>query len=285
MTQANKAFTPIHSSEHSQVNPLESAAHEQTLNTPVNVLITRPKDKSLELANLLNQQSIRNTSYPLFSYEPLASSNEVKNSLKHADIVIFVSIAAVNFAHNSNALTDKLPQTVFAVGQATKKALNDIGVKRVISPELGQEHSEGLLKLPLLTNIKGKNILIVRGNGGREYLADNLSKRGAKVSYLESYQREWRTITNNCVEQWFTLQINCIVVTSNDILLTLYKNLKQATTSTNPVDNYWLTQCLWVVVSERLESNAKNLGLVNVLNAHGASSKILCDTIKAIATA
>lgn len=261
----------------SQVLALEMPSPES-----LNVLITRPKDKAQELAHLLNKHGISNTSQPLFSYQPLAKLDEIATALKSADIAIFVSVAAVNFAHETFPLTDSLPKKVFAIGQATKQALANLGIDNIFTPATGKEHSEGLLNLPELSNIVNKNVLIFRGNGGREHLGNTLTERSAQVSYIESYQRVWHSLEKTCAERWRTQQINCIVITSNDILLTMYKHLKQATQTADAIDEYWQFQCLWVVVSERLEKNAKALGLTHVINARGASSKTLCDTLQAL---
>lgn len=265
-----------------QVTTLEASTTESTLlmpSKPLKVLITRPKVKAQQLALLLDQQGIANTRQILFDYQSNASTGDIATALMHADIVIFVSVAAVEFAHASYPLTNHLPQLVFAVGKATKEALLALGIDTVFSPPPEQEHSEGLLKLTPLANIKNKQIVIFRGNGGREHIAEGLRQRGAKVRYLESYQRVWRTLAINIAKQWRAQQINCIVVTSNDILIALTKYLVSATDNT---DNYWQTQCLWIVVSDRIEENAKTLGLTRVINTHSARSQILCNTLRDI---
>jgi len=249
----------------------------QFISKPLKVLITRPEVKAQQLALLLNEQGIENTSQALFDYQAYASTQDISTTLKSADILIFVSVAAVEFAHASRPIHQHPSQLFFAVGNATKQALLSIGVTQVISPPPQQEHSEGLLKLPELAGVNGKKVVIFRGNGGREHIANCLTQRGASVCYVESYQRVWRTLPKNIAEQWQAQQINCIVVTSNDILLALIKYLASATDNT---DNYWQTQCLWVVVSQRIEQNAKALGLTRVMNTHSASSQILCETLQ-----
>jgi len=271
----------------SQVNSLETSARESLLLTsskPLKVLITRPEAKAQQLASLLNEHDISNTSQALFDYQAYASTQATNTALKSADILIFVSVAAVEFAHASspfpvNSLQKTPSQLFFAVGNATKQALLAIGITQVLSPPQQQEHSEGLLKLPELAHVKNKKVVIFRGNGGREHIANGLIQRGANVSYIESYQRVWRTLPKNIATKWQAQQINCIVVTSNDILLALIKYLSGATDNTN---NYWQTQCLWVVVSKRIEQNAKDLGLTRVMNTHSASSQILCETLQEI---
>jgi uroporphyrinogen-III synthase len=266
----------------SQVTPLETPINEQVLlmpKKPLKVLITRPKAKAQQLTLLLDQQGIVNTSQTLFDYQKNASAHDIATALENADILIFVSVAAVEFAHASYSLSNNLSQTIFAVGNATKQALQAIGITTTISPPPTQEHSEGLLKLPQLSKVKGKRIIIFRGNGGREHIANSLKQRGAEVQYIESYRRVWRTLTINIAEQWRAQKINCIVVTSNDILIALLKYLASAT---KDIDDYWQSQCLWVVVSDRIEKNAKDLGLTRVVNTHSASSQILCNTLQAL---
>jgi len=263
---------------------LGATSPTQFISKPLKVLITRPEAKAQQLASLLNEQDIANTRQALFDYQAYAKSDEINCALKSADILIFVSVAAVEFAHASspfpvNSLRQKTSQLFFAVGNATKQALIAIGITQVLAPPLQQEHSEGLLNLAELADISDKKVVIFRGNGGREHIANSLVQRGAKVSYVESYQRVWRTLPINIAQQWRAQQINCIVITSNDILLALIKYLASTTENT---DNYWQTQCLWLVVSDRIEKNAKALGLTRVINAHSASSQRLCETLQKI---
>ena len=51
--------------------------------------------------------------------------------------------------------------------------------------------SEAVLELPALgaERVKGRTVLIVRGEGGRELLGQALEERGADVQYLEVYRR------------------------------------------------------------------------------------------------
>ncbi len=260
-----------------QVTSLEASSSEQAISKPLKVLITRPEAKAKQLALLLTEQKIFNTCQALFDYQAYASGQAISQGLKEADIVIFVSAAAVEFAHASQPLLIQAEQLYFAIGNATKQALHAIGITRVISPTTQAEHSEGLLNLIELSNVSGKSVVIVRGNGGREHIANSLIQRGAQVSYIESYQRIWRTLPKNIAKQWQAQQINCIVVTSNDILTAIITYLNN---ETGTLDNYWQRQCLWVVVSERIANNAKALGLQRVVNAQGASAQILCNTLQ-----
>jgi uroporphyrinogen-III synthase len=248
-------------------------------NGQLNVLITRPEEKSKQLAFLLQQQGIANISQPLFDYQDNTTEKAVENALENTDIIIFVSIAAVEFTHRCYDLTRISSKKIIfiAVGHATKEALLSLGISDVLVPE--QENSEGVLLLPVLEKVKNKNIVIFRGNGGREHIATKLTQRGAKICYIESYQRVWRTLAKTISQQWQAQQINCIVVTSNDSLMALLTHLKGDSAK---LSDYWQFDCLWLVVSSRIESNAKKMGLQKVVNSHGANTERLKEAIKAI---
>ncbi|MGL1956687.1 MAG: uroporphyrinogen-III synthase [Colwellia sp.] len=274
----------------------------RTINSsPLKVLITRPEAKAQELTLLLKQQGIMSIKQPLFDYQAYASPTEIKAQLDLADILIFISVAAVEFAQASMSLSVYQQKTIVAVGSATKKALQDCNIRQVICP--AEENSEGLLQLPLFTKefnkvsnkkLASQVITIVRGNGGREYLSTTLKARGASVQYLESYQRVWRTFANDIAKQWQAQQINCIVVTSNESL----KKMLQLVLSTNASDanitdanvandcvkhkqheNYWKKHCLWLVASQRIADSAKQLGLKSVIISKGASAKSLISAL------
>lgn len=235
---------------------------------------------------LLNQQGIANISQPLFDYQATKLADDaISSAIAKADIVIFVSVAAVTFTQQSFAFAfaqlSEQPNKLqcFAVGKATKQALTEAGIKQVISPEVDAENSEGLLQLSQLNQVENKRVLIVRGNGGRELIANTLMTRGAQVSYIETYQRVWRTLPENIASHWQAQQINCIVVTSNDILIKLIKYLEDDPAFST---SYWRNSCTWLVASERIAITAQQFGLSKVINANSANSQIMCDTLHAM---
>jgi uroporphyrinogen-III synthase len=252
-----------------------------TSKTPLKVLITRPKVKAQQLALSLNKQGIASINQPLFDYQALANGMISKTLLTTADLLIFVSVAAVEFAHARYPAHHWVYERIYAVGGATTNALQALGIVDVITPQ--QENSEGLLTLPSLAqSLGGKSITIVRGNGGREHLADTLISRGGKVSYLESYQRVWRVFSKDIGKQWYEQEINCIVVTSNAILEKIVQLIleKNETKENLLMNNYWQAQCLWVVTSERIAEKAKQLGLLQVLISAGAGDQVITETLQ-----
>ena len=107
---------------------------------------------------------------------------------RDADIVIFVSPAAVRFAYTLRSLRFARSTLVCAIGSATARALQRRGVSRVLWPAHRQD-SEGLLELPELKRLRGKRVLLIGAPGGRELLTQTLRARRAKVTPAHVYAR------------------------------------------------------------------------------------------------
>ena len=242
-------------------------------NSNTHVLITRPEKVGRALAQQLKSIGIDSHCQPFFDYQSLACKITTKKLIKQYPqaIVIFVSVAAVEFAHCAVDFSQWQQKRVIAIGSATLKALKAKGLSAV-SPEL--HTSEGLLTLNILDEktISGETIIIVRGDGGREHIAQQLTLRGAKVHYLESYKKVWLPVTQKQVQQWRNQRINCIVITSNALLESIVHLIKHS-------ESYWQTTCLWIVASERIAEQAKQLGLLNIINANGANDQAMLSAI------
>jgi len=226
------------------------------------VLLTRPYAKNIELAQLLLANNIYSHNHSLLKSQMLEAPI-TQESIDSADIIIAVSENAVKFAYQQWSQWPR-HSTYLAIGKATQRRFQDIK----IDAEIPQEPTtEGLLKLSCLTDVKNKNIIIIRGNGGRETLAESLIKRGANVRYFEVYQRNLTPIIADlCALEWQQHQINIIVVTSGEILQHIYANIGENALS-------WL-QSLWLVVpSERIAIIAQQLGATNVSISHGADNE------------
>ena len=107
----------------------------------------------------------------------------------NADIVIFTSPAAVRFAF---ALLPRLrlgrTTQVCAPGRGSALALQRRGVKNVIHPPVRRD-SEGLLALPLFARLRGRRVVLVGAPGGRELLPRELRARGARIEFVNAYER------------------------------------------------------------------------------------------------
>jgi uncharacterized protein HemX/uroporphyrinogen-III synthase len=149
------------------------------------ILITRPAGRAGALASRVEAAGARPILFPAIEIEPLPE--RALPALERYDIAIFISPTAVECALDRMGNLPSQLQ-VAAVGGGTRAALEARGIDKVVAPQEGAD-SEALLELPELHSVAGKRILVIRGEGGRELLADTLAARGAEVEYFECYRR------------------------------------------------------------------------------------------------
>ena len=170
------------------------------------VVITRPAGQSSELIAQLDAAGIATLDFPLIDIAPVTDDAPLRAalaSLERYALVVFVSPNAVDhaFAHRDGIWPHALP--IGVVGPGSVQALARHGVAapayRVISPTSGADDeaasfdSEGLFAAIDASlgaaSLDGKRVLIVRGDGGREWLADRLREAGAEVETVAAYRR------------------------------------------------------------------------------------------------
>lgn len=244
-------------------------------NNKLNILLTRPLDKSQQLAKVLQPLANNIEITPLFAYQKGSQHSLLKQQINNLNpqIIIFISQAAVKYSLET-ITADVLNNTalIIAVGNSTKAALTSAGIDNIIVPIT--HTTEGMLALAQLQQVNNKSILIVRGDGGRETLKQQLTHRGANVAYNEVYKRHWLQLnTQQTIEKWRKVQINCIVVTSNELL---HKTLELAK------QEHWLKQCIWIVASARIADQAKCNGIKKIYNADGANDTKIYQAVATI---
>lgn len=162
----------------------------------VNVLITRPVMPASRTATRVAALGATPLIFPTLIIEPPTDSAPLKAALGNIGdyyAALFVSPSAAEMALAPMSSTPfRLPASlhVYAPGPGTAEELSRLGVERVEMPESSFD-SEGLLALPSLqaAAVKGKRIVIFRGNDGRELLREELVKRGATVDAITAYHR------------------------------------------------------------------------------------------------
>lgn len=159
------------------------------------VLVTRPEEQAGPLIAEIEKRGAQVVFAPMIVIRPKRDDPQAVAAierLREFHSVIFVSKNAVDFGVDLiRAQRQTLEHCqVYAVGVGSAGRLHDLGVAQVHTPH-GEFTSEGLLKLPGLSShqIDGEKVLIVRGAGGRELLAQTLAHRGAQVEYCEVYER------------------------------------------------------------------------------------------------
>ena len=235
------------------------------------VLLTRPAEESALLAASLSDVGIFSSSLPLLEIEALPVTPEqqaVWADLGRYCAVIVVSKPAARLGvQRLERHWPRLPW--FSVGAATAQVLADQGLD-VHYPPSGDD-SEALLALPALREAIARTdarVLILRGEGGRELLAERLREQGASVDYLELYRRFLPAYDPGVLMQRIQLErLNGLVVSSGQGLLHL-----QALAGPD-----WpqVVRLPLFVPSPRVYEMARAAGAEKVVDCRGASAAAL----------
>lgn len=105
-----------------------------------------------------------------------------------ASLLVFTSPNAMRAAARLRPLRPRRGQVVCAVGEGTARALRRAGLADVASP--ARMDSEGLLALPALAGVRGRDVGLITAPGGRDRIAAGLRARGARVLRADVYARE-----------------------------------------------------------------------------------------------
>ena len=190
--------------------------------TGIGIAITRPIEQAKKLSALITEAGGTPILFPLIEITPLADYSQfeaVISDIKDYDWAIFISSNAVQNGMPRLLKAGIPPNLKFAaIGPVTASELQSFGVKDVLIPKVRFD-SETLLALPEMTNVFNKKILIVRGVGGRDVLAETLKARGAHVTFAECYQRINPQINCDFLAQlWADKKLHGIVVTSSEAM-------------------------------------------------------------------
>ena len=160
----------------------------------IRVLVTRPSHQAAPLCDLITSAGGEAIRYPVLAITAPPEPQSIRDTvlrLAHYHIAIFISPNAVDHGLDFMLENGPLPQglVLACVGKGSAARLEArLGHPADIVPG-GRFDSEALLEQPALNDVAGKRIVIVRGVGGRELLAETLRARGAEVDYLEVYRR------------------------------------------------------------------------------------------------
>lgn len=170
-----------------------TSEHDNLL-TGRRILICRPREDAMALAQQLSAQGAACEILPCLQIEPLPLSAEQRQrvlDLDHYDKIIAVSQHAARLAlEQIDQYWPQLPvkQQWFAIGRKTARVLAQWPVPGLQCPDQDMT-SEQLLAQDALTALEHQRILLLKGEGGRDEIATTLTARGARVDSLALYQR------------------------------------------------------------------------------------------------
>jgi len=243
----------------------------RTTLTNKNIWLTRPTEQTGELRRRLESLGAHILSFPLLTIQPIVPTQADKQkimNLDQYDLVFFISTNAAKIG--LDAIAGYWPQYPahilnFAVGPSTAAEIESRALP-VCYPQ-DRMSSEAMLELPELQHISGKKVLIIRGVGGREMLAEGLSARGAAVDYAELYERVVPVYTHGqlrrCVQQH---KPHAVIVSSAEAL----DNLRQLYEPL-ALENFSWQQFPLHVTSDRLAGHARATGYTTVVTMTGAT--------------
>lgn len=244
-------------------------------------MITRPLAQAGAFATRVTAIGRMPVIFPLLEITPVADSAELQRVLSVLEryaLVVFVSPNAIDAAFQ---FIPSWPGSVAIgiVGEGSRLALQRHGVDEshatIHAPRNSERmDSEELFKSLDLDALRGKRVLIVRGQAGRDFLTDMLRVEGVEVEHVTAYQRllpqvdaEKAAHLRSLIEagsEW--------VVTSSEAL----RNLRQITADALGRDCVVKLQRNQIIVShQRIAETAHSLGFSHVTMTGSGDERLI----------
>lgn len=239
------------------------------------LLLTRPAEDCAVLAQTLAEHGVFGHCLPLLELEALTETPEQRSLFLDLDRYSAVVVVSKPAARLGLALLDRywpqppMRQRWFAVGAATGALLDAYGLD-ACWPDDGDD-SEALLALPQLQQalaVPNPRLLILRGEGGRDWLAERLREQGVAVDYLSLYRRRLPDYSPGALMRAVREHaLNGLVVSSGEGLANLQR-LAGA-------DWLLLAHLPLFVPSPRVAALAAEAGATDIRDCRGASAAAL----------
>lgn len=160
------------------------------------VVITRPAAQAASLAQQVTALGRTAVLFPLLEIHPLPDTTALQATL--ADLTRFAMVAFVspNAIHAAFAHLPQWPAgvAIAVVGEGSRAALAEHGVNddnaTIYCPrDPLRTDSQTLLEVLDIEALRGRQVLIVRGESGRELLSDALRRHDVSVTQVAAYRR------------------------------------------------------------------------------------------------
>lgn len=243
------------------------------------IVVTRPRAQAAPLAEAIAAAGGTPLMFPLLEISPAADPAELTRAVaRRADYsrAVFISPNAVDYTLPALLAAGPWPAALrpVAVGPGTARALAARGVGNCLLP-VERFDSEALLELPELSaaQVAGRRIVIFRGDGGRELLADTLRQRGAEVDCVSCYRRSGPTgDAALLIRAWRADQLAALTVSSSEALRHLVDLL-------DAEGRACLQRTPLFVPHARIGENARSLGLDKIILTEAADAGIIAGLV------
>ena len=188
------------------------------------ILVVRPAPACDELVASLQQKQMKAIAAPLQTFSLGKRGDqwvEFCQAPTRQTAVVAVSPRAVQFADQILSSTKTTwPRNIhyIAVGKATADAF--LSHAKIQAQILEKHDSEGLYHCLNSQQKSFTKVVILRGNGGREFLGQQLCQNGVNVCYVEVYQRHWDSeLAKAHLPHWQNQGVNTLVISSGEQLM------------------------------------------------------------------
>lgn len=240
------------------------------------ILNTRPKGQGTSLTQQLRALGAECIEIPAIHIQPTETWLDDIPPLQSIHHAIFTSTNAVHCFFNTiikhNIPWPECIKTI-AIGHKTASALTTQHIKVSAVPDIAD--SEHLLRLSTLQGIIKKEILLIKGEGGRALIAQALRQRGAALHTLNVYRRTLPGHSSTGLQAlWQNDAVDIILFTSEEAIRNTFTLFGKAAKT-------WLCSKPCLVISQRLKNVASSLGIKHIIiSQYDAIPDTLCRTLK-----
>ena len=250
---------------------------------PLRVVVTRPAAQATAWVEALRERGVGAESLPLIEIAAVADPSplvEAWRAIAAHRLVVFVSANAVEqfFAVRPGGLDWPDAVAAAAPGPGTAEALLHAGCPRaaIVSPgvDAAQFDSEGLWERLRARDWRGASVLVVRGDGGRDWLADRLREAGATVATVGAYRRVAPSFAGAARER-----LDALV--ASDVVVWLFSSSEAIANLARAAASAGWQHARAVATHPRIAARARALGFGTVIEA-GATIDAVVACIQSI---
>ena len=237
------------------------------------VVITRPRSQASELEKKVQKVGGCPFLFPLIEITPLNDKDTKQQlaDLNQYDVIIFVSSNAVEQCIDLIGTEIISTKTLVTVGKKTAKTLNSHGLNVDYCPDQFF-NSEALLAIEAFkSHSKNKNIAIIRGASGRDYLKNNLIDLGAKVDYINVYKRHCPQQNLSALKSFWQQSNEVVVILTSASSTANFFKLNQ--------NEEWLNELTLLIGSSRMQHEIPEQFKGKILIAEDPSDETLFATL------
>ncbi len=248
------------------------------------IVVTRPEPEAARIVARLIGAGRRALAFPLLAIDDAPDPSALRAAMARLDdraLVVFVSPNAIRHAIAARAGPWPAHAAIGVMGPGSVETLASLGIAapthRVVAPavhETGERFDSEALFAALddalgLSQRRVARALIVRGNGGRGWLAERLREAGVAVDEVEAYRRTRGVPTREACDALRTLFASgapvAFVVTSSEAVAHLAPLVAEALAADDASTRAWLATTTLIVPHRRIAEAAQAAGYTRLL--------------------